>query len=155
MNSIRHYVIDNDHNGKTGRGSLFGLDVMVNGVTTTHKWFLLDSIEGKINIKKLTDEASKLIAAEQQEREAATQQQKQSELKAREAKVVVSDALSTVVAQVIGDVSYTKSIKEFKGGKEKALNSLVGGVIKLIREQQLNIAADAFAINIALKQALS
>ncbi len=52
---IVHGVLDNDPKGTTGKGTIFYVDVTVNGVTERIEWGLLDQVQKKFNL----DEALK------------------------------------------------------------------------------------------------
>ena len=60
--------------------------------------------------------------------------------------------LDKLIDEVIA--SEEKTVAEFKAGKDKALNALVGKVIGQIRKNQLSVQTDAFGITATLKKKL-
>lgn len=153
-NGIVTYIVDNDAKGKTGVGTIFGADVTVNGVTTLHQWSLMDWINNKVDPEAWF---KPVVDAMRVERERDAQEKAENKAcaqKEREASVVISNELAIIVNAVIFDPSSQKAITEYKQGKEKAINALVGKVIKTIKEQSLNIDPDAFVINRAIVKVL-
>lgn len=155
MNSVKTGIVSNDHNGFSGRGTRYFMDVTLNGETTRHEWDLMDEIEKKVNPEDWSREAYVRINEAAEGRKQSELKVKADELANREFSLVIDPMLATLVKAVVDDESSIKAIGEFNNGKEKALNSLVGSVIKLIRSQRMTVNFDAFAINRALQRALT
>lgn len=151
MISISSGILDNDPKGRSGRGTKFWLEAGVVGEDVTRfEYHLLDLIDGTFNreavLKPLLDRAEAARKAEEQ-RQAA---EKKAALEKRQADVTINTKLEAIIDTVIA--MNQKAVDEFKSGKDKALNSLVGLVIKEAKVQQL--VPDAFAITTAIKQKL-
>lgn len=149
---ISHGIVDNDNDGKTGVGTIFWMKVTVGDKTTHYEYSLLDWLSGKFDkegiIKPAREEAARL-AKEQLDKDIA---EKKAALSDRQAAVSISPALDTIVTSVIANNS--KVVEQYKSGKEKALNSLVGMVIAEAKKQSLSVDGGAFAITTLLKQKL-
>ena len=144
---IHQGILDNDHKGESGRGTLFYLDVTVGGKTTHYEYRLLDWLEGKFDretvLRPAREENARLI----KEQDAKDKIAKKEEFEQRHAKVLISPALDTIIDTVI--IRNSKAVSEYQSGKDKALNSLVGMVIKETKNR-----FDAFSITTALKNKL-
>lgn len=152
--SILHGIVDNDPKGSSGRGTIHYMKISVDGALKEYvEWGLLEELNGTFDpesmTKKYTD-AYKAFLDEQANRE---REEKKAALETRTASIKIDDALNKIMDDVIA--SETKAVAEYKAGKEKALNSLVGKVIGQIRKNKLSVEADAFGITTTLKQKLS
>lgn len=152
-NSIVGGILDNDPKGKSGRGTQFWLEVTIDGKLSRYEYFLLDVIEKKFDPSSVIAEAVKHIEAERKAQEQAEKAQKQAALQKREEAVVVSDALSAILKTVIAN--NPRPVTEYQSGKEKALNSLVGMVIKEVKAQGISVEDGAFTITTLLKKSLA
>ena len=152
-NSIESSILDNDPEGKSGRGTRFWLEVTINGNLSRYEYFLLDVIEKKFDLSSVISEALKHIEAERKAQEQAEKEQKQTVLQNREESVVISDALDAVLKSVIAN--NPRAVAEYQSGKEKALNSLVGLVIKEVKCKGISVEDGAFTITTLLKKSLA
>jgi len=155
MNQYVTGVLDNDAKGTTGVGTIFFVDVTLDGIKTRHTWGLVEQIQGKFDLDAVVAPVRERLKAAASAQKAAEEQAKKEKMEQREASVVVDDVLASLVKTVLNDSGSAKAISEYKSGKEKALNALVGSVIKQIRTQKLNVSFDAFTINRALQAQLA
>lgn len=154
MDSVNIGILDIDARGTTGIGTVYYMDVTLDGVTTRHQWGLLEQLSGAVKPSLWSQAALDKIQQAIDDRSTAEKQEKLDSMKKREDNVVVDDVLKRLVSAVCSDPLAHKAIAEYRAGKEKALNSLVGLVIKQIRAEQLSVTFDAFTINRALQTAL-
>lgn len=152
MTSITSGILDGDAKGLSGRGTKFWLEIELNGTLNRYEYHLLDVIEKIFDPEPLIQTALAEIKAERDRVDAAEKAQKKIELEARKESVVADPALLKILDEAIAQNS--KAIAEFKAGKEKALNSVVGAVIKKVREQNMNVVDGAFGITTLLKERL-
>lgn len=152
---IRYGILDNDPKGKSGRGTVFWMEVIVDDQIKRYEWGLLEELRGEFSpeaaMKPARDEAARQATAAA-EFKAAEKQAAQEE---RVAAIKSSPVLDEIIEFVV--TSEPKSVAEFKSGKDKALNALVGKVIGQIKAKKLTAenTADAFAINQLLRQKLA
>lgn len=150
--SITTGVLDNDPKGLTGRGTLFYMTVSLGDKTFEyHEWGLLNELAGKFSpasISKTYRDLNRKADLEDSEREAKQKQKAQED---RAAAVKDDPALLALIEQVI--TVETKAISQYREGKEKALNAVVGKIIGLCKQQ--SIEADAFKITTLLKKQVS
>lgn len=149
---IRRCVIDNDPKGETGIGTIFRLDVHVNGVLQLqHDYGLLEWLDGRFNLDSVVKPYVEAYKLELQERELKELEEKKAQKEARLAAVKVDGKLEQLIDSVL--VDDVKAVEQYKSGKEKALNALVGKVIVQLKKQGQE--ADAFAITTAMKRKLA
>lgn len=152
MDSFVTGVLDGDPKGTTGIGTIFFVDVTLDEVTTRHTWGLIEEIQGKFNFDSVVHLVRERLKAASDKVKAAEVHTKKVLSEQREAGVVVNDTLANLVKAVLAENEPV--VAEFKSGKDKALHSLVGRVIKQIKVQQLTVDFDAFTINRAIQQQL-
>jgi aspartyl-tRNA(Asn)/glutamyl-tRNA(Gln) amidotransferase subunit B len=152
VTSISSGILDGDAKGLSGRGTKFWLEIELNGTLNRYEYHLLDVLEKIFDPNPLIDEALAEIKAERDRADAAEKAQKKIELEARKESVVADPELLKILDEAIAQ--NPKAIAEFKAGKEKALNSVVGAVIKKVREQNMNVVDGAFGITTLLKERL-
>lgn len=152
MTSITSGILDGDAKGLSGRGTKFWLEIELSGMLNRYEYHLLDVLEKIFDPEPLIQKALAEIKAERDRADAAEKAQKKIELEARKESVVADPALLKILDEAIAQNS--KAIAEFKAGKEKALNSVVGAVIKKVREQNMNVVDGAFGITTLLKERL-
>lgn len=149
---IAHGVVDNDPKGTTGVGTIFWLEIRVDAeVKERHEYGLLEQLDGRFNVAAITKPyiVARDIALEEQAAKEA--EEKRAEKEARAASVKIDDTLQQLIDEVIaGD---PKAVEQFKAGKEKALNALVGKVIGELKKQGQE--ANAFAITTTMKKKLA
>lgn len=153
--TIASGIADSDPDGDAGRGSIFWLEIRETGdiVVERRLYGLLDVIEGKIDldsIKRPYLEANKKLVEELAEKEAAA---KKAEMEKRVESVKIDPALEAIMDAAIA--ANAKAITEYKAGKEKALNSVVGAVIKEAKAKKISVADGAFGITTTLKKKLA
>lgn len=142
---IVRYIVNNDSKGTTGVGTIHGMDVTVDGITTTHTWSLMEELQGKVDIKGWEQPAIDAIRTEREAERCQEIAQKQEQKDARRSAVTADPVLLQMIETVLVDPSSTKAIDEYRQGKEKALNALVGKVMKLAKQHRHE--TDAFAVN--------
>lgn len=151
--SIVTGILDNDPKGLSGRGTQFWLEVTLSGETTRYEYFLLDVIEKKFDPSSVIAVAVKQMEADRKAQEAAEKAQKQETLQKREESITVSSELTEILSKVIAENERT--VNEYKSGKEKAINSLVGMVIREVKARRIEVADGAFTITTLLKKSLA
>lgn len=142
-------IVDNDPKG--GRGTRFWMTVTVGEKTDHYEYTLLDELEGKFNREAIIKPAREEAARLRKELESKEAAEKKAALEQRQAAVSIDPALDTIIDTVISNNS--KVVSEYQSGKDKALNSLVGMVIKEVKQKNLPVV-DAFTITTALKKKL-
>lgn len=156
--SFNNGIADNDHKGLSGgRGTKFWLRIEVHDSgeyeKVEYEYFLLDLIEGKFDkeaiCKPYRDRQQKWI----DEQDQALKEQKDKEMQLRKDSVKTDPQLEAILDQAIS--ANPKAIAEFKGGKEKALNAVVGSVMKELKTKNIQIVDAAFTVNTLLKQRIS
>lgn len=150
MYTVISGILDGDHKG-TGQSTMFWLEVRdMSKVIKRFEYSLMDELTGKFNkraeIKPYMDQVAELKRMEEQKKE----QEKQDALTKRLNEVSISPELDTIVSNVLE--TSPAIVEQFRMGKDKALNSLVGLVI--VKLKQKNITSDAFSIKAALQQKL-
>jgi len=120
-----------------------------------YEWGLLDELTGKFDVQAILKPALAAMAEAQAARAQLEAAAKQDALEERASAVKSSPVLSEIIEQIV--IDEPKTVAEFKSGKEKALNALVGKVIGQIRQRKLtaDVTGDAFAINQLLRQRLA
>lgn len=146
-------ILDNDHKGTTGRGTQHYMKISLDGVETTHTWFLMDVLEGKVKPNDFSKEYHDWVSSKQKEQQALEAQQKAQAKADREKSITVSDSLLSAVEAAIENPANSKALGEFQAGKERAINSVVGFVIKQIKERG-ETPPDALAILTAIKKTI-
>lgn len=145
-------VLDNDPKGHSGRGTKFWTIVKVGDAVHRYEYFLMDLLDGTFDLDAILEPLRTQDAKERQEKESRIAAEKKQHLESRQAAVSISPALDKIITDVIANNQ--KIVAEVRGGREKAINSLVGLVISEIKKQKLSDIGDAFAIMTALKQKL-
>lgn len=149
---IARGILDNDAKGTTGVGTVFWLKIFVdNQLQLSKTWGLLDELNGQINPNDFTSPYHELHRRHLAELAAKEEAEKKTALQARQSAVRVDVELDNLINDVItGD---PKAVEQFKSGKDKALNALVGKVICELKKQ--GQSPDAFAITTTMKKKLS
>ena len=151
--AITYGILDNDPRGESGRGTIHYVKVSVDGIWKEYvMWGLLEELNGTFNPESVTKKYTDLRDAELAAAAAREKQEKEEAKAARLEAVQVDDVLDKLIDEVIA--SEEKAVAEFKAGKDKALNALVGKVIGQIRKNQLSVQTDAFGITATLKKKL-
>lgn len=147
-------VLDNDPKGKSGRGTLFYAKGTVNHIAFYAEWGLLDEINRTADYLYWTSiredylsHCAGILCTETQR----LKQEKQDKLNARLDAVSVSKNTLTIIEQVLS--TSDDLISQYKEGKEKALNSLIGKVIKQVKSA--GISEEVFNISQTIKQKLT
>lgn len=143
-------VVDNDADGTTGVGTIFYVDITIDDVTKRHTWGLLDQLQGKFNYRDLIRPYVETENKKKVEADAKVAEQKKIEAEHRKKSIVEDPAIVAIIKDVLA--SEVKSVEQFKAGKEKALNALVGKVIG--KGKSIGVTVDAFNITHLLKQKL-
>ena len=52
-------IVDNDHKGETGRGTIHWVEVTENGQTTRYEYGLLEVLSGKFDLAALKEKSEK------------------------------------------------------------------------------------------------
>ena len=152
LNSITTGIVDNDPRGLSTRGTKFWLEIVLNGVKTRHEYFLLDLLEKKFDLDAVLAEVRKQMDASRQQQEEVAAQAKKDELAKRAESVSCPPELQEIIHAVVANNA--KAVSEYRSGKDKALNSLVGLVIKESKSRRLE-TIDAFTITTLLKKSLT
>lgn len=144
-------VLDPDSKGLTGRGTKFWMDIRENGTMIERlEWFLMDEIHGMVDVEAFKRPYIEANKKGEKLALAVKQEEKKAQLEERQAAVYSNPALDTIINTVTSNNS--KVVGEYQSGKDKALNSLVGMVIKEVKAQGLEIPDGAFTITTLLKK---
>lgn len=141
-------IKDNDAKGETGRGTLFFLRIEHGDQVTEHEWGLLDELAGRFDPAAVLKPYRELQVKAEAEAAAREADRKVEQLKAREATVKEDPILMVIIDEVLSDGA--KAVEEFKAGKEKALNSLIGKVIGAAKGK--GFQPDAFTVHRLLER---
>lgn len=120
-------VVDNDHKGESGVGTIFCLKIFNEDVLEAkHEYGLLDLINNKfdpIEVKKPYQKLNEL-----EEREIKAKAVSLPPLK----KIITNPDGLAIIESIVS--TNTKAIVEIKAGKEKALNNLVGKILAAAKQ---------------------
>lgn len=142
--SITRGIVNNDHKGITGVGTIYWMEIIIGDERHYHEWGLLEEIRGTFSPEKITapyKEEARRIQREQNETES---RQKQEHMAKRKAESTVTPEIKALITEVCS--GETKMVEDFKSGNAKSLNALVGRVIGKAKSKGL--APDAFSISI-------
>lgn len=150
--SIISGVLDNDAKGTSGRGTRFWMEVRCAAldIVKRYEYTLMDLLDKTFDRDKVLAEVRIYAAAEQKAADEQREQEKLAAINERKAAIVISEQLHAVIMAAI--VKNSKVLAEYKAGKNKALNALVG--IIMIEARNKRISADAFAVTNWLKTQL-
>lgn len=133
-------VIDNDPKG-IGIGTVIGVDYYLNGIESDYiTYSLLDQVHNTNAYKKYI-EVYKLF---QKEKEAFEEYQKNTLTETKETvkqerlkdNALTEDLVNSIQTKLS---EFSDLILEFKKGKDKSLNSVVGRILKSFKEENINI----------------
>lgn len=154
---VNHRVIDVDAKGTSGRGTLFRMEITVyeNGQRhyEEHDYSLLDLIEKKVDLQAITAPFHERKRAYDRAQDEADKAEKKAAADERKQSVKADPALDEILTAAIA--ANPKPVEEFRSGKEKALNAVVGFVMKEIKAKGIQVADAAFTVNTLLKQKLA
>ncbi len=150
-------IVDNDPKGLSGRGTVFRFTIFVNKSRyhRTEDWIeysLMDIIENKIDLegfKQPFKESQKAFDAEETERAKQASNQAKEQ---RKASVESNEVLDEIIQKVIDENE--KIVVQYRSGKEKSLNALVGLVLKEMKARQVEVKDSAFVVSTILKERL-
>jgi len=153
--SINLGILDNDPKGKSGRGTKFYMDIKVTErgkepVNERYEYFLLDVIEKKIDLVAIRKPYFERQRAFDDEQERQEKDRKNQEKQQRSDAVKSNPELDAIIDVAIA--GHPKAVAEFKSGKEKALNAIVGFIMKEIKAKNIEVVDAAFTINALLKK---
>jgi hypothetical protein len=141
--SITTGVVDSDHKGTTGRGTIFWMEILFGEERHYYEWGLLEELNGSFKPDEIT-KPFKVWAREQQKiQDDSERKTKEDALSKRKSEVSLPGSVIQVINQIVGD--NPDIVNQFKSGNVKALNSLVGKVIAITKKN--GIACDAFSIS--------
>ena len=144
-------ILDNDPKGTTGVGTIFWLKIFVDNELQLFKsWGLLQELNGEVNPNDFITPYHATYKQHLVELAAKEEAEKNAALEARKASIQIDPALDALINEAIA--SDPKAVQQFKAGKEKALNALVGKVIGQLKKQDQS--PDAFAITTTMKKKL-
>lgn len=142
-------VLNNDTLGTTGVGTIHWLNVhLKDELIARHTYGLLSVLNETFNLDTILQEyrnENKILLQESEIRES---EKRKAHLIERKAKVIEDPVLMKIITEVAS--SQQKIISEFNSGKEKALNAVIGMIIKRCKEN--NIMPDVFNITMLLKE---
>lgn len=144
-------ILDNDPKGLTGRGTLMYLKACIDNIEYYKEWSVLDEIYNTDAYKEVCRIHSLYITrrdAYASELYEHLKTQDDAKFAERKANSKVSDEVLTIIDECMTE--HANLVKQYKEGKEKALNSLVGKIIVKLKSK--NIQADPFNISVILKQ---
>ena len=149
-------ILDNDGKGLLG-GTQHWLEIRVteNGETKVdrHEYSIADVYSRKFSPAEIMKPYRERQSAYDRELDAQEKAQKANAKAARKDSVKSNPELDEILDASIA--ANPKAIAEFRSGKEKALNAVVGFVMKAIKERSIQVADPAFTVNTLLKQKLS
>ena len=151
------WIIDNDPKGETGRGTLYGCRLEIEGIEHLKTYHLLDQIENNLvwqeikTLAKLAEESNQRI---QQQRNSEFELNRQANKKAQEDSKISNIKITKDIRDAINIVlqEHKQLVEQYKAGSEKALNSLVGKI--LAQCKKTNVVANPFDVSYTLKQEL-
>ena len=127
--SITTGIVDNDPNGETDIGTIFWFKIFYKSPsllidkTLTHGLLELADLGGKINLQAIVDELEAQAKAD-------SELQTKAEIKNTPAQIIgklPAAQLDAVNKLIVENVAI---IEQFKNGKDKALNALIGKIMK-------------------------
>lgn len=132
-------VIDNAPKG--GIGTVFGIDYYLNSIGTDYiTYSLLDQIHNTNAYKKYIE----VYNLFQKEKQAFEEHQKNTLSDSKES--VKQERLkdNALTEELVNSIqtklsNFSELIEEFKKGKDKALNSIVGRILKSFKDENINI----------------
>lgn len=149
-------ILDNDPKGLTGRGTQYWFEVRVleNDKETIdrHEYFLLDVLENKIDLAAIKSPYLERQRAYDKDEENKSKALKVKEEAKRKDSVKSDPELDLIMNSALE--ANPKAVEEFKSGKEKALNAIVGFVMKEIKAKNIQVVDPAFTVSTLLKQKL-
>ena len=155
--TFRTGILNNDPKGETGRGTQhwFEIHVVKDGKTSTerHEYFIMDVIEKKFDVESIKRPYLEKQRAYDQDLDKHQKEAKQAAEVERKESVKSNPELDEIIDAAI--LANEKSVAEFRGGKEKALNAIVGFVMKEIKSRSIVVVDPAFTVSTLLKQRLS
>lgn len=132
-------VVDNDPKGERF-GTTFLVDFKLNSITTNLVYTILDEINHTENYQEYLKLYS-IFLQEQKDFESFQKKQLDNLLKEKIQERLSTNFLIPDQIQFIKDnlTNFDSLIIEYKAGKEKALNSIVGRYLKLFKETKTNV----------------
>jgi hypothetical protein len=151
--SLIYGVLDNDPKGLTGCGTIYYAKGLLAHKEVDIQWSLLDGID-KTPAYQAWDSFKTAYVNKchsiLKEEKARLKAEKEQKLNDRLDNVSVSDkTLAIIKATIQHEVEL---VNQYKQGKDKALNSLIGRIIKQVKSE--NISEEVFNITQVLKQEL-
>lgn len=157
LTTINTRILDNDHKGESGRGTKYQLEISVKSGADqyheTHDYFLKDLIEGSINLDQI-----KRPFKEQQRQFDDQQAQQSKQIKDNEAQERKDSVKSTPELDQLLDEAISANSRaclEYKDGKEKSINVIIGYVMKEIKKRNIKVNDAAFVVSTLLAEKLS
>lgn len=155
ITTINNGIIDNDPKGETGRGTKFYMEISVIelGAEPTkerHEYFLLDLLENKIDLAEIKRPYLERQAKFDVEQSNLEKKRKQEEKQQRNDSVQSTPELEKLIDDAIK--TFPKAISEYKSGKEKALNVIIGSIMKEIKTKNIRVLDAAFTVTTLLKK---
>lgn len=149
MISITTGIIDIDAKGQNGRGTVYSMTVDAgDGKPVTYEYGLLEILNGSFNreaiLAPLKKKADEIRAA----RESDEKTKKASALQDRVAAVGDDPTLIAIIKEILP--AHGKAVAQFKVGNEKAINAIVGAIMKKHGQKY-----DALVIITLLKKIIS
>lgn len=157
MYYYKYWVIDNDPKGLTGRGTLYGCCIKIDGIKHQKTFHIMDQIENNLvwqEIEALIKLGKESYQRIQEERNSQFLLDRQANKKAQEDSKISNIKITQEIRDSINIVlqEYKQLVEQYKSGSEKALNSLVGKI--LAQCKKTNCVANPFDISYTLKQEL-
>lgn len=160
--SIVRGVVDNDHKGNTSRGTIFYMEISeskrsaANTYETTiiarYEWGLIEELAGKFDPAAVAAPYYADNKLEADETNDAIKDAKKTEKQSRVDNVKADPKLIELINRVIAD--HPKVLAQFRAGKDRASNALVGVIISEMKATKELECPNAAAIAILLKRCL-
>lgn len=151
--SLIYGILDNDPKGFTGCGTIYYAKGLLAHKEVSIQWSLLDEVHNTSAYQAWCDFKTTYVNKCQsilKEEKARLKAEKEQKLNDRLENVSVSDRTLVIIKSTIQQE--VELVNQYKQGKDKALNSLIGKIIKQVKSE--GISEEVFNITQVLKQSL-
>ena len=150
MYSLCTGILDNDHEGKTGRGTIFYLEITRGlEIIERHEYGLLEVVEGRFDRNAITEKYRMANKAAEVETRAKTDAKAVAEKQSRMDSLADDPKLLALVKEAVE--ANPKVVEQIQAGKEKAGNTLVGWVMTASKAEGKNGTNPAHVASILKK----
>lgn len=134
MHNLRTGVLDNDHEGKTGRGTIFYLEITRGlEIIERHEYGLLEVVDGRFDRNAITEKYREADKAAEAEIRAKADAKAIAEKQSRMDSLPNDPKLLALVKEAVE--ANPGIIKQIHAGRDKASNTLVGWVMNKVKDE--------------------